>query len=337
MSYQTPEKIMERAADGVYGDDNPDFLALSGVFHDSQKMLKNAIAENPDDPNLPPMLDSAVQMEKLLIECNDALQAGEIERLEVLSAQVKELGGTDVDVSNDGDPAALEQAIEAGDLLAARQLISSGTDANKPNGEGGLTPLEAAIAVEKYSDEMLRMLLQNGANPNLQTDGGMSPIHLVVGYMHSNPTLAERSVTAQILVKHGADTEVRDKNGWTALAQAVLGGSVDEMQALLMAGSDPNMTFSDTAYPDHIQSKSLLSCAVMYPEKVDMLLDFGADPLGITDDGKAALDMIEIATDTLENTKIGLFKSLMGGRKMQRMQLDALLRSRSLLEDAVAS
>lgn len=310
MSYETPEKIMDR------------------VFND-------AVEAEMLDVDAPAR--KATEMEKLLIESNEAMQSGDFERLEVLSQQVKALEDHDIDLVDPAEKHALadlEQAIEAGDLEAARDIVMTGLDLNQVNGDGGLTPLEAAIAVQNYAPEMVEMLLEKGADPNFQAVSGMAPLQLLVGYMHSNPTVEQRTETARLLVKYGADTELRNARGWTPLANAVKSGTLEEMQALLMVGADPNMLFDDMAMPEHMRNTRLIACAIEDPEKVDMLIDFGADPLANCEGGQTAAEILDIALTDAVSQKVSFVKKLVGGTKAKRAKIAALERSRALVLEA---
>ncbi len=226
----------------------------------------------------------------------------------------------------------LERALDAGDIEAVKSIIASGIDLNKMNGEDGLTPLEVAIAVKNYSDDILELLLESGANPNLQSDGGLSPLHLVAGYMHSPADGDARTKTAQILVKYGAQTEMRNDQGMTPLAQAVLRGTVQEVVALTMVGADPMTQYSMML--DRSDAAPLLNWAIADPEKVDALLDFGADPLATTDDGRTALELVDEKMEELASTKVGMVQKLLGKGKQREQDLAQLTKSRMLLVDA---
>lgn len=84
-------------------------------------------------------------------------------------------------------------------------LLDSGADPNKTSG-GGMAPLSTAVSMGDIS--IVQLLLQHGANVNLTNDIGRTALHQAASYNHK--------VIVEILLKVGADTTIKDKNGWTA-------------------------------------------------------------------------------------------------------------------------
>lgn len=127
------------------------------------------------------------------------------------------------------------------------------------------TPLIAAL-MSGQKLEMLRCLLDAGADPNLPNDNGNTPL------MYSHSVAATR-----FLVKNGADPHARDNNGWTALIHSPKAAIT---KYLLELGADVNAVGKDgmTAL---IRSQS--------PEITELLLNAGADPNARTTDGANAL------------------------------------------------
>ena len=66
----------------------------------------------------------------------------------------------------------LIEAIRASDVKAAREAIASGAKLNEL--QDGLAPLHWAIYRGDF--EMVKLLLESGANPNVQTLSGDSPL-----------------------------------------------------------------------------------------------------------------------------------------------------------------
>lgn len=127
------------------------------------------------------------------------------------------------------------------------------------------TPLIAAL-MSRQKLEMLRCLMDAGADPNLANDNGATPL------MFSQTLAATR-----FLVKNGADPHARDNNGWTALIHSPKAAIT---KYLLELGADVNIVGKDgmTAL---IRSQS--------PEITELLLNAGADPNARTADGATAL------------------------------------------------
>jgi ankyrin repeat protein len=296
--------------------------------------IGNTLLEGPFEPQKTLSeqdFGTSFGVDDLMAQCNEALQAGELDQLEELS-QADEQPEINENQGISANRNTLEQAIDAGDVETIKRILQTGLDLNKMNGEDGLTPLEVAIAVNNYSDEILALLLENGASPNLQSDGGLSALHLVAGYMHSSSAGDARTQTARLLVKHGAETELRNDQGMTPLAQAINGGNTDEAIALMMVGADPNTDFSTMM--DRSDNRPVLSWAISSPAHVDALLDFGADPLAKASDGRTALELIDEKVEELNATKVGLIQSFLGKGKARVQEIELLSQSRELIVEA---
>ncbi|MCL1983699.1 MAG: ankyrin repeat domain-containing protein [Clostridiales bacterium] len=158
----------------------------------------------------------------------------------------------------------LVASCEKGDLGISEYLVEQGADVNKciPSG----SPLIAAIR-ENHSD-IIRFLLENGADPNLENDFlGATPMHVAAQYasLYSLDTLVEyggdiRSTTnagettliwaaslpgggsrniVNYLINHSVETNAQDRAGKTALIHASeVGTSAGVVEALLKAGVD---------------------------------------------------------------------------------------------------
>ena len=74
------------------------------------------------------------------------------------------------------------------------------------------------------------------ANPNHQTDEGMTP--LMVACLNHHPRIVK------LLLKNGADPNLQDSNNSTALTFANRGGCLESSMLLLTFGTDFNYMFS---------------------------------------------------------------------------------------------
>lgn len=157
------------------------------------------------------------------------------------------------------------------------------------------TPLITAL-VSRQKLEMLRFLLEMGADPNMPNKPGETPL------MFSQSLPATR-----LLVKHGADPHARDNKGYTTLIHSPKDGitkylielgvdvnaagkdgrtalihspGIESTEALLAAGADPNArtTKGETA---------LMYASDM--RRIELLLAAGADASLVDDDGMTPL------------------------------------------------
>jgi ankyrin repeat protein len=123
----------------------------------------------------------------------------------------------------------LADAIQAGNRLAALELIEEGADVAATQGDG-TTPLH--WAVYKIDVPLVEALLARGANAAVMNDYGASPLTEAVKVAHAG--LVER------LLEAGADPESPNLDGQTALMVAARAGSVDIARQLVAHGADVN-------------------------------------------------------------------------------------------------
>ena len=128
-----------------------------------------------------------------------------------------------------GIPTALSCAAQRGDLDLLRKLLQMGADANAPAAHG-FTPVFFAVAYGHSA--ILEELLQSGAFADARADDGQSPLHVAA--------TDGRIDIAKILVARGAYIDSRDKNGNTPLHEAAAKGNADFTIWLLEQGCDPD-------------------------------------------------------------------------------------------------
>ena len=135
---------------------------------------------------------------------------------------------------------ALENAIRAGDVstLAAltniRDVIAQPIYGKFTNRTVTLTnPLPLQFAVLMEQPDVVRFLLENGANPNQSHSQSDSPptLHIAVAL--------DRSDLIQLLVAKGALVDAKNEAGLTPLHASLLSPNVDTMVTLLNLGAQP--------------------------------------------------------------------------------------------------
>jgi len=179
----------------------------------------------------------------------------------------------------------LREAVSNGNLKAVKFLIKRGAD---PNGDrntgygfsGGWTMIMSAMSyIVQYTNgsenkqlgtEIAKVLIENGADLNQQTNQGMTALMYAVGFDDCDEIV-------KLLLDNGADLNMRDNNGKTALMYAASAGKVNRIKLLLEKGADPDLmdNCGDSAL-------SYVNIAPHYTEtRVNMIKELvkgGADP-----------------------------------------------------------
>ena len=107
----------------------------------------------------------------------------------------------------------LTTAVREGDVATVRALCAHGADPNQPSGGNGWVPL--MHAVHKNQLGTAAALLDAGADVDRADPGTMTPLMMAAGY-------GNREMVA-LLLKHGANPRVTDREGATALDYAMTG------------------------------------------------------------------------------------------------------------------
>ncbi|XP_065346583.1 serine/threonine-protein phosphatase 6 regulatory ankyrin repeat subunit B-like [Cloeon dipterum] len=149
-------------------------------------------------------------------------------------------------------------------------LLKNKADVNNEYKLFGNTPLHHA-ALANYP-EIIEMLVNHGADVNLQNKNGWTALHLAARH---NPELS------QTLLDHGADVNSKHNDGWTAL-HFVTQHNPELSQTLLDHGADVNSKDND-------RWTALHYAAIHNPELSQTLIDHGADVNSKDNDGWTAL------------------------------------------------
>ncbi|CAB0032620.1 unnamed protein product [Trichogramma brassicae] len=156
---------------------------------------------------------------------------------------------------------------------AAQALLRAGADPNVAN-KAGLTPLHDMVKMlcelrnETYHLgktllhyalscshkilEIFRLLVENGANPNLTDEKGLAPLHYIC--KSYNFYSEDLKIFFKINEDHNqtVDVNVRDKKGQTPLHYASERRIAEFVKILLENGANPNLADADGSTPLHI-------------------------------------------------------------------------------------
>jgi ankyrin repeat protein len=162
----------------------------------------------------------------------------------------------------------LHAAAWRGDTSETRRLLHAGADVNTMPRWRQWSPLMFAAASPRASIDLLQLLLEGGADPNLVSDR----------YEQYASVVAAAGLTCPIF---------RDEE--TALLIAARTGHLDIVQSLLRAGAD-------------VQFKDSNGCTVLLhakpePALIQCLLDAGAELTSVTNYGESALSSASKAGD----------------------------------------
>lgn len=128
-------------------------------------------------------------------------------------------------------PNELRLAASRGDVQAVEKLIAAGTDVNRQLGLPSNSVLNRAI--ESGKPDVVKMVLQAGADPNAKGETGMTPLMIA--------TFVGNASVIDVLLAHQADPSLaEDRRKDTALLIAINRGHKEAVSTLLKAKVDPN-------------------------------------------------------------------------------------------------
>jgi ankyrin repeat protein len=217
--------------------------------------------------------------------------------------------GANADALDKDDSSPLHRAVKVGDADLIGQLLDKKVNVDARD-KSGQSPLFALMS--KNSDlKLVRTLIDRGAQVNLRPQNGSSLL--------ARAAQTSRKELVQLLLDKGADVNSRDAENRTPLASLIYSGAgskeAAEVAALLLAkGADPNeKIWSEPLLNRIIGSDSTEMLAVFLTSKnvnlkpssdrqsplmqsinysrlkmVGMLLDAGADPNEVNEQGRTA-------------------------------------------------
>jgi ankyrin repeat protein len=178
-----------------------------------------------------------------------------------------------------------------------RALVAAGASVNATHDQG-YTVFMSAVGSQQRNPEVLRFLVASGADPHAVSALGYNAFHAAVDV--NGEANREESVRATLtyLKSLGIDLELRNHRGQTPLARALAEGTATEVKALCEIGANVNASGPASgcgAGAPETALRPLLflaaAAAVDPDQKVDALLQAGADPLAEDGGGHTALEV----------------------------------------------
>ena len=195
---------------------------------------------------------------------------------------------------------ALHFAVSTGDTLLVRTLLDGGASVNIRN-KKGLTPLHAAVSTWVF-DEIIKMLLQEGASPTAQDNAWRTPLHLI------RTDRKEGKNAADLLLQNGADHSICAANGDQAIHSACRRSNWSIVERLFETGA--------SVHDQGRKGRMVLHIAAKYgrEELTDGLINMGADVDAVDGQGWTPLDYAvngnyqDVVSRLLEHQKLPSWK-----------------------------
>lgn len=157
-----------------------------------------------------------------------------------------------------------------GNADAVKVLLKNGADPNLSSLQG-FAPLHIASRMRHVA--AVKSLLQSNADVNYQNDAGDTP--LIQACRDSRRCQADVDVdeeeTVSILIENNASVNVKNNNGKTALHMACSRNKHSTVETLLRHGADPKIICNNGWTPLHI------ACQATGDASIKILLDYNAD------------------------------------------------------------
>jgi cytohesin len=272
-----------RAADSlrysVSGSQTPLYLACSAGYLDLVELLisKGADVNAQDAKGWTPLTVAASANNNEMVNALLAAQAdpnagrssaltlaagsGNVAMIDLLLSKGAKVNLTD----------ALREAVAKDHPAAVAKLIQLKADPDTKSATD--TPL----AFYALSDtNLLRVMLEGGANPNARDSQGDALLYRVAG--------TEETGSLELLLSHGADPNIKEHRGFTPLHFATGNSRTLFTRALLEHGANANLQ------TDNGETPLMFAVRARAPEVAKLLLEHGADPNLQDRNGQTALD-----------------------------------------------
>ena len=204
-----------------------------------------------------------------------ASEVGDPEMLQMLL-----LKGAHKDMLDAVGATPLHAAARFGVLASTRALLAAGVDMEIRC--GGSKWVALLIAADRGHGDVLRALIEHGADVHVRGPGGVTALH--------SSAYCGRVGTIDVLVEAGAPVGASDGEGRTPLHEAAYHGHQETVLALLKHGAEVNAHCDLGVTPLH--TAALNAGKQGTAQVVDALLRWGADETVVDQDGVTPADVM---------------------------------------------
>ena len=166
----------------------------------------------------------------------------------------------------------LHEAVQQDNVARISELLGNVVDLNGKDADGW-TPLMVAVSWQK--PEMVRLLLDRGANVQARNGEEDTALHIATRAGRAGPSVTKETIEiVDLLISRGADLEAKPDTGFTPLHQAAAWSRVKIAELLLKKGAKVN------SRTDGSRGSNPLHAAVIIERSYPMaklLVDYGAD------------------------------------------------------------
>jgi ankyrin repeat protein len=235
-----------------------------------------------DQPQTPDMAKSMLKLRGYEVDVDSYFRA--IKGDDIPSLKAFADAGLDVNSQNSSKETALIYAIQNAETKTVKILLER-ADINKVDGNGN-SPIH--FALQKKKDEIVDLLLEKGANVNIPGISGKIKNQSVLNLA----AIRGRNDLIPKLIEKGADPDLADSEGTTALISACIGASADVETVKLLLEKTKNVNHTEATGVSalmYIASTDVKSSEIR-KEIIKMLLEKGANKSLKDKENKTALD-----------------------------------------------
>ncbi|AYP74067.1 ankyrin repeat protein [Fowlpox virus] len=181
----------------------------------------------------------------------------------------------------------LHCAVKKGDFEAVKSLLDKHEYINDVFYDNGYTPLN--LAVVSGFTQIVRLLLENGADADICSTDLFTPLHMAVRMKHKD--------IINLLLVFNANPNLEDCFRCTPLIHACAEGDIETCESLISYGADVNYITSagDTALASGVDNNKL--------QIVRLLLDKGANSNTIFERGSKLYSIMEVVNYSKDVTR----------------------------------